>query len=153
MIDIQIADNLAETGLAEVKEDLLREAARRTLDYTDTSSEADLTIVLTDDAQIQALNQQFLDIDAPTDVLAFPAGEDDPDSDAFYLGDVIISLPTAIQQAQAGNHPVEDELQLLVVHGVLHLLGYDHAEEEERRIMWAKQAEILDSLDVRIAPD
>ena len=63
-----------------------------------------------------------------------------------YLGDILISMPRASQQAAVAGHPLEAEVQLLVVHGVLHLLGYDHAEPEEKRRMWAAQADILSSL-------
>ena len=89
---------------------------------------ADLSIVITDDAKLQELNRQYLGSDMPTDVLSFPAEETDPDSGEIYLGDILISLPRASEQASAGGHPVEDELQLLVVHGALHLLGHDHAD-------------------------
>jgi probable rRNA maturation factor len=105
---------------------------------------ADLTIVLTNDEQIHQLNLQFLGIDAPTDVLSFPAGQVDPDTDRPYLGDVIISVKRA--QAQALKHPLEDELRLLVVHGVLHLLGHDHTEQAEKATMWHIQQEVLRQL-------
>ena len=104
---------------------------------------ADLSIVITDDAKLQELNRQYLGSDMPTDVLSFPAEETDPDSGEIYLGDILISLPRASEQASAGGHPVEDELQLLVVHGALHLLGHDHADEAEKAKMWQVQAEIL----------
>jgi probable rRNA maturation factor len=122
----------------------IEEAARASLQACDAPLSADLTIVLTDDAQLHQLNRQFLGLDAPTDVLSFPAGEVDPDTDRPYLGDVIISVEHA--QAQAGDHPLEDELRLLVVHGVLHLLGHDHAEQAEKETMWRVQKEVLHSL-------
>ena len=108
--------------------------------------DAELTVVLSDDAQLQELNQQSLKIDAPTDVLSFPTGLTDPDSQAPYIGDVVISYPRAKEQAAAAGHSVEDELQLLVVHGVLHLLNHDHAEPEDKAAMWSAQAEILGRL-------
>ena len=106
----------------------------------------DLTIVLSDDPQLRELNRKYLGIDASTDVLSFQAGETDPDSGAAYLGDVIISVPRAEAQARAADHPIASELQLLVVHGVLHLLGHDHAEPQDRSRMWTAQAEILRQL-------
>lgn len=110
------------------------------------SAHADMTIVLTDDRQLHELNLDYLGVDAPTDVLSFPAGEIDPETESLYLGDIAISIPRAIQQAQTGGHPVEAEAQLLVVHGTLHLLGYDHSTDEEKAIMWGEQAKVLERL-------
>jgi probable rRNA maturation factor len=106
----------------------------------------DLSVVLADDERLQQFNLQFLGVDAPTDVLAFPGGETDPDSQVEYLGDVIVSYERAQAQAASGGYSLEDELQLLVVHGVLHLLGFDHTDERSKADMWARQAEILDIL-------
>jgi len=108
--------------------------------------DGDLSIVLTDDARLRQLNREYLGIDAPTDVLSFPASETDPESGGSYLGDILISVPRARQQAGAAGHPLASEVQLLVVHGVLHLLGHDHATSEERSRMWAAQSAILASL-------
>lgn len=137
-----------------VFEPILRQAAQAALEIRppETQGPVGLTIVLSDDRQLQALNRQYLDIDAPTDVLAFPAGQMDPESGALYLGDVLISEPRARAQAQAGGHALEAELQLLVVHGVLHLLGYDHADEDEKAHMWAAQAAALESLGLELTP-
>ena len=96
--------------------------------------------------------QQFRDVDAPTDVLSFPAEFSDPESGAAYLGDVLISYPRVVAQTQSGGHTPEAELQLLIVHGILHLLGHDHADEAEKNTMWAAQAEILATLGVEITP-
>jgi probable rRNA maturation factor len=125
---------------------LLERAARFTLELQPDSAEADITIVLTDDRQLHELNRDFLGVDAPTDVLSFPASEEDPETGASYLGDILISIPRAAQQALAGGHPLEAEVQLLVVHGVLHLLGHDHAEAEEKALMWNEQAKVLERL-------
>lgn len=136
---------------------VLERAARETLQQLRPGSDFDLSIVLSDDDQLQALNRQFLGVDAPTDVLSFPADEPepDPDSQVQYLGDILISYPRAAAQARAGEHALEDELRLLIVHGVLHLLGYDHATEDEKAAMWAVQAEILTHLgsSVTIPPE
>ncbi|OGO38508.1 MAG: rRNA maturation RNase YbeY [Chloroflexi bacterium RBG_16_57_11] len=147
MIFVQVDESLeAAEGLAEKYQAVLERAAQQTLQQTGADADAETTLVLSDDARLQALNRQFLGIDAPTDVLSFVGGDTDPDSDQLYLGDVIVSLPRAQAQAAAGGYPIQDELQLLVVHGVLHLLGYDHADEGEKAKMWAIQAEILNSL-------
>ena len=142
MIHLQIADEFQ----AEDYDSLLEEAASATLAAEGVKPEAELTIVVTDDKRLQQLNRDYLEIDAPTDVLSFPSGEVDPETGKPYLGDVLISFPQAAAQAEAGGHPVEDELKLLVVHGVLHLLGFDHVEEEEKERMWAAQTQILNTL-------
>ena len=125
---------------------LLQRAARLTLDLESAPVDADITIVLTDDAQLYELNKEFLGVDAPTDVLSFPASESDPETGTPYLGDILISIPRAKEQAQASGHSVEAEVQLLVVHGTLHLMGHDHAEAEEKARMWAAQAEVMSRL-------
>ena len=124
----------------------LRAVAQVTLQLEGQSGQ--VTLVITGDPDIQRLNRDFLGIDAPTDLLAFSAQET---GDSFvaapeagnYLGDVIVSYPRAVAQAAELGHPVEQEITLLVVHGVLHLLGYDHADEAEKEAMWARQEVIL----------
>lgn len=126
---------------------LLERAVQFTLDaQQSTLADADLTIVLADDAQLHELNREYLGVDAPTDVLSFPASEADPETGVAYLGDILISIPRAAAQAQAAGHRVEDEVQLLAVHGTLHLLGHDHAQAEEKARMWSAQAEVLKRL-------
>jgi probable rRNA maturation factor len=127
----------------DIEQSKLESVALKTLDHEHTAQESDLTLVFTQDAEIQALNKQFLDNDHPTDVLSFPAGEIDPDSGHLYLGDIIISVPQAKSQAQAGGHALGQELEVLVIHGALHLIGHDHAEDDEKARMWAAQKEIL----------
>ena len=144
MVNLQISSNLGNMREASlVDQDTLRRAAQGALIEGDEFSDFDLTILLTDDDEMRALNRQFRHVDAPTDVLAFPGGETDPDTESLYLGDVIISLTHARKQADTGGHSLEAELQLLVVHGVLHLLGYDHADERQKAAMWATQSMIL----------
>jgi len=130
---------------ARVRADRLKRAARAALTAAGVPHPTSLSIVITGAAQLRRLNRQFRGIDAPTDVLSFNA-----DDEPGYLGDVIISWPTARAQARAGGHPVEAELQLLVVHGVLHLLGYDHATASDKAAMWAAQAQALRSIRAAI---
>ena len=127
-------------------EKLLERAARAALLHQHQSPDADLSIVLTDDKRLQQLNRDYLGIDAPTDVLSFPASESDPETGSPYLGDILLTIPRAKAQAKTAGHALESEAQLLVVHGVLHLLGHDHAKPKEKATMWKAQAEILDSL-------
>jgi probable rRNA maturation factor len=149
MINIVIADPF----ISQVEADTLETAALAVLQHQNTPSDSNLSIVIDDDAALHQLNHDFLDIDAPTDVLSFPAGEDevDPETGQAYLGDVIISYPRAAEQAASAGHPIPNELQLLVVHGILHLLGHDHATPEEKSIMWTAQSEILSRLNVHIS--
>jgi probable rRNA maturation factor len=146
MIDIFVSDPFVDFVQAQ----LLEDAAVSVLAYENIPSTSEITVVLDDDVHIQNLNLQFLGIDAPTDVLSFPSDEIDPETENRYLGDIIISYPRAVAQAQAAGHSVESELQLLVVHGTLHLLGYDHAEENEKRNMWEVQRNILSTLGVTL---
>jgi probable rRNA maturation factor len=140
VIHIDVNPSL-QTNLAT---DILERAALTVLAHQ--SADGDLTIVLTDDAQLRELNRNYLGIDAPTDVLSFPASETDPETARRYLGDILISVPRADEQARAAGHTLEAEVQLLAVHGILHLLGYDHAEADEKALMWKAQAEVLERL-------
>jgi len=124
-------------------ENSLERAANTALQHEAQSPDSELSIILTNDARLHELNLNYLGVDAPTDVLSFPASETDPETGARYIGDILISIPRARAQAEAAGHPLESEVQLLVVHGVLHLLGHDHAEAKEKARMWKAQAEIL----------
>jgi probable rRNA maturation factor len=126
---------------------ILERAANAAL-IQQTASDVDLTLVLTGDTQIQTLDRQFLDKDAPTDVLSFPSSETDPETGRRYLGDIIISVPQAEAQAVTTGHSLEAELSLLVIHGVLHLLGHDHAGIKDKARMWAAQSEVLTRLGI-----
>lgn len=126
--------------------DSVENAASQALATLSAPSDADLTIVLTDNKQLQELNLQWMGVDAPTDVLSFPSDEIDPEGGHRYLGDILISVEQAAEQAKTAGHPVESEVLLLVVHGVLHLMGHDHAEADEKARMWKTQAEILTKL-------
>jgi probable rRNA maturation factor len=130
----------------------LRAAARAALEQQQAPAPAALTLLVSDDATLHRLNREFLDEDHPTDVLSFPDGELDADTGRRYFGDIAVSLPTARRQAQAAHHPLIAELQLLVVHGVLHLLGHDHAKVRDKTRMWQAQDEILAELQSRPAP-
>lgn len=152
MIYLQIAEQIELGEDPAALSVVLERAARTTLKLAEAEPTAELSVVLTDDAQIQQLNSQFLGLDSPTDVLSFPSGELDPDSEELYLGDVVISLPRAQAQANAGGHSYLEEMQLLVVHGVLHLLGHDHGEPDEKQRMWALQNKALIELGCTISP-
>jgi len=140
-IDIQIDARYR----VHVNASRLRAAARAALDAHGIRHATALTIVISGDARLRKLNREFAGIDAVTDVLSF-AGDDDA-----YLGDVIISLMRAREQAQRDGHALIDELRLLVIHGVLHLLGHDHHSASERKRMWAVQAKALNRAGASIS--
>jgi probable rRNA maturation factor len=144
-VDVQIDDEF----VGRVNASLLIEAATTTLRHQKVDRPVELTIVVVGDGQVRRLNREFRHVDEPTDVLAFPSEEDSflrAEGMPHYLGDVIISFDRASAQAQRAGHSVGAELQLLIVHGVLHLLSYDHAEPEEKSIMWAAQSAVLNEL-------
>ena len=135
---------------------LIERAVRATLKHQKESPKVNLAVVLTDSRRLRKLNRDYLGIDAPTDVLSFPASESNPETGARYLGDILISIPYAAKGAKQAGHPLESELQLLVVHGVLHLLGHDHAKPRAKARMWKAQREILTRLglgDIQIRED
>lgn len=131
------------------------QAAQATFQHQEISIDTSLSIVVTDDLQMHQLNQQFVGIDSPTDVLSFPGGYIDPDTNSYYLGDILISYPRASEQAKGAGHCIAAELQLLVVHGILHLVGHDHNEDQNKAAMWTAQSEILSNIgaDLLNPPD
>ena len=109
-----------------------------------------LSVVLTTDENIHEYNREYRSVDRPTDVLSFPADEGDdllapPDG---FLGDIMISIPRAREQAKALGHSTEREILFLTVHGVLHLLGYDHMRPEDEQIMFPVQRSIVEGIDL-----
>ena len=110
----------------------------------------EVSIFFTDDEMIRELNHKYREINKPTDVLSF-AFEDDEDSfplvgENRILGDIIISVETARRNAQEANHSLEWEINILILHGLLHLLGYDHLEDKEYELMRKKELEILNKM-------
>jgi probable rRNA maturation factor len=167
-LDIQTEISLEEETIVA-----LYETVETLLAYEEISDKVSLTILITDDEQMRQLNRDFAGLDEPTDVLSFSPGEGGemtpgemtpgemtpgemtlgeimPEELDGYLGDIAISLTQAEKQAAAGGHSLTAELQLLTVHGVLHLLDYDHYDEEDREAMWAAQKAVLDSLGVEV---
>ncbi len=115
--------------------------------------ESEVSVLFTDDVFIADLNSQYRGVEGPTDVLSFAMSEDGGDTDAFHipglvdmLGDIVVSLETAQRQAEQEAQPEDDRIALLLVHGLLHLLGYDHDRPEKEAIMWERQEKVLESL-------
>jgi len=134
-------------------EDLFRKIVLATLEAEGEGEEVEVSLVLVDDQRIQELNRDYRGIDRPTDVLSFAQresveGEEDfvSEEDEWLLGDIVISMETAQRQATEYGHSLERELGFLIVHGCLHLLGYDHETEAERQVMREKEENILAAL-------
>ena len=117
-------------------------------DHSVPGNAAGVTVLLTDDDTLRSLNRQFADEDKVTDVLAFSGGAVFPGQaeGAVTLGDIAISTPQALRQAVAAGHSEDREVAMLTAHGVLHLLGYDHAEPDEEREMTGITAAILEKV-------
>ena len=110
----------------------------------------ELSVVLCDDAYIYPLNRDYRGKDKATDVLSFAQREGEFALANDILGDVIISIETAQRQAEERGHTVEKEIRILLIHGILHLLGYDHIEDDEAEEMEAEERSILDILQQRV---
>jgi len=144
-----------ESGLA-VDEVGLAAVARFALDQMRIHPLAELSVLLVDERTMTELHERWMGEPGPTDVLAFPmdelrpphlggsrAGDLEPGDDPGLLGDVVLCPQVAAEQAEKAGHSTLDELELLTVHGILHLLGYDHAEPEEHAAMFGTQDQIL----------
>ena len=145
-MSIEIA---TESGVA-VDESSIVAAARFALDRMNVSSLAELSVLLVELDVMADLHERWMDLPGPTDVMAFPMDEldnarrpDASDMGPALLGDIVLCPEFAKDQARKAGHSLVDELHLLTVHGVLHLLGYDHAEPAEEREMFTLQKRIL----------
>lgn len=128
---------------------VIKNAIRNAFKILDNSNQYELALILCDKDYIHSLNQLYRSIDAPTDVLSFKANELDPETGVTYLGDIIISHPVAYAQAIQAGHSTQDELVILSIHGLLHLLGYDHSSPDEKVAMWSVQSKILEKLGIK----
>ncbi|HWM16097.1 MAG TPA: rRNA maturation RNase YbeY [Microbacterium sp.] len=141
-----------ESGLA-VDETVLLRLMEHNLTELHVSSDADVAILLVDEGAMEALHVQWMDEPGPTDVLSFPMdelrpGTDDMPTPAGLLGDIVLCPQVAETQAVAAKHSTADELILLATHGLLHLLGFDHAEPDDKREMFALQDDLITSFHV-----
>jgi len=137
----------------------LQRVVEQSLTIKDFDSEVELSLVVTGDEMVQGLNQQYRGIDEPTDVLSFALIERNPgDESSFinppdgvlHLGEVVISYPQAAKQAEENGQEVKQELDLLIVHGVLHLLGYEHNEPDREKEMRALEEKVLYEIEKRL---
>jgi probable rRNA maturation factor len=134
----------------EVDEARVLALATFALDHMHLHPDTDLAIVFVDEPAMEVLHVQWMDEPGPTDVLSFPMDELRPGSEgqltpAGLLGDIVVCPQVAAAQAEVAGHPAINEILLLTTHGVLHLLGFDHAEPEEEKEMFGLQREILEA--------
>ena len=120
------------------------------LEIPDTT---EFSIAFVSDERIRVLNQDFRGIDTPTDVLSFPSEEINPEDNSTYIGDIIISMDTVHRQSENAHISQLDEIHLLIIHGLLHLQGYDHDSEENKKEMWNIQSKLLQVLHCPANPD
>ena len=138
----------------EDTEKLIEMCAVGALEEEGIDDDAELSVTLTDDENIRALNNEHRGIDRATDVLSFPMGDEngfdaDPETGALILGDIVISMERAKEQAQEYGHSFRREFAFLLTHSLFHLLGYDHVNsEEEERVMFGKQEKVLEKLGI-----
>lgn len=144
MIDIN------NESAVDIDESVLLRLTEHNLARLNVSVDADVAIILVDEGAMEALHVQWMDEPGPTDVLSFPMDELRPGSPehptpAGLLGDIVLCPQVAESQAEAAGHSLTDELIMLTTHGLLHLLGFDHAEPAEEREMFGLQAELIRS--------
>jgi probable rRNA maturation factor len=133
----------------------LREVVATTLSIQKIDRPAELSLLITGDEEVHKLNREYRGIDKTTDVLSFALTEDVADTDFITpsdgvsrLGEVIVSYPRAVAQAQEHGHSIERELAWLLIHGILHLLGYDHQDDQSEAIMRKREDKILREIDL-----
>ena len=143
-------------------EDIIRQMVMATLDYENCPYEAEVSVTVVDDIEIKEIKKTYRNIDKATDVLSFPMYEYEtigdfenvndsafnPESGELLLGDIVISAEKVVAQAKEYGHSEEREFAFLLVHSMLHLLGYDHMEEEEKEIMREKEKKVMKKLNI-----
>lgn len=150
-----LIDNRTDFEITEEFEKLFNDVVKESLRYEEFDPECEVSLSIVSNDEIQEINKQFREIDAPTDVLSFPLltfeeGEqaDVNENNEIMLGDIIISIDKAKAQAEEYGHGLRRELAFLTAHSMLHLMGYDHMEEEEQKEMFRKQDDILNNLGI-----
>ena len=138
----------------KVNEELINSVIAESFRYEGVSDNCEVSVTIVDNDEIHSINLKHRGIDRPTDVLSFPLinfeKETLPnDGSKIYLGDIIISIEKAEEQAKEYGHSLDREIGFLTAHSMLHLLGYDHMVEDEEKIMFKKQEEILNNLNLR----
>lgn len=153
-INIFLSNEQDKLDPPENMEQLIELCTKGALEEEEIEDDAEVSVTLVDNESIRELNNEHRGIDRATDVLSFPMGdgecfEVDPDTDAILLGDIVISLERAKEQAEEYGHSYRREVAFLLTHSLFHLLGYDHVDsEEDERVMFAKQEKVLEKLGI-----
>lgn len=135
-------------------EQLIESCTRAALEEEEIGEDAQVSVTLVDNEAIREINREHRNIDSATDVLSFPLGDDesfdtDPETGAILLGDIVISLERAAEQAREYGHSFRREVAFLITHSLFHLLGYDHVDsEEDEKLMFGKQEKVLEALGI-----
>lgn len=160
-----LVENEAKRVLDFDYEEVIKNVVKRVVDTENCPYEVEVNVLLTNNEEIHEANKDFRNIDRPTDVLSFPMVDYDfpadfslvnespegylnPETDELLLGDIMVSVDKVYSQAEEYGHGIKREFAFLIAHSMLHLLGYDHMEEEERMVMEAKQEAILETLGI-----
>lgn len=149
-MDVLFENNMNE----EINYKLIEKVISEALRYEGVNDNTEVSVTIVDNEEIRKINNKFRNIDRATDVLSFPLIDFDneslpDDGSKIYLGDIIISIERAKEQAKEYGHSIDREIGFLTAHSMLHLLGYDHMVPEEEKEMFAKQEEILNNLGLR----
>ncbi|ETT03960.1 putative rRNA maturation factor YbeY [Fusobacterium sp. CM21] len=160
-----LVENEAKRVLDFDYEEVIKNVVKRVVDTENCPYEVEVNVLLTNNEEIHEANKDFRNIDRPTDVLSFPMVDYDfpadfslvnespegylnPETDELLLGDIMVSVDKVYSQAEEYGHGIKREFAFLIAHSMLHLLGYDHIEDEERAVMEAKQEAILETLGI-----
>ena len=149
-MDVLFENNTNE----KINYELIEKVISESLKYEGISNNAEISVTIVDNEEIRKINNKFRNIDKATDVLSFPLIDFNveslpEDNSKIYLGDIIISIERAEEQAEEYGHSLDREIGFLTAHSMLHLLGYDHMIQEEEKIMFKKQEDILKNLRLR----
>ena len=160
-----LVENEAKRVLDFDYEEVIKNVVKRVVDTENCPYEVEVNVLLTNNEEIHEANKDFRNIDRPTDVLSFPMVDYDfpadfslvnespegylnPETDELLLGDIMVSVDKVYSQAEEYGHGIKREFAFLIAHSMLHLLGYDHMEDEERVVMEAKQEAVLEALGI-----
>lgn len=150
-MDIYLESRLADSSASSVfpfDEEIWQKRVQTLLEALEVPEQAEVSILFVEDEEIHELNREYRGVDHSTDVLSFPQdGFPTAPDQPLPLGDIVISVPTALRQAEELNQTLERELTFLVIHGLLHLTGMDHQAEAEAEKMYARQRELLELLE------
>ena len=145
-----IAIHVRKPYVNKISKKEIRNSLFRVITSLFPENQFEISILICSDDEIQKLNQNYRQVNSPTDVLSFESEEVIPELGSRYLGDIVVSYDTALVQSQKMGHPVSNEILILLIHGLLHLLGFDHDNVKNKDIMWQKQYDALRILNLEV---